>query len=260
MEAMMKAKVAFFDPKCKLNRACFPLDSIPSALRKWMQETLMGDLREPAPKDFDVVAVVKALSVLLSSKKFKIEKLFTGVGDILEAARHGIKRYVLTNMKWYSENQAYDLPKNVKPGAIKVCLTTNDDPVLAWIENAEVKLMGTRGMIPISLNATQLVCVNGRIIALYRMQATEITLKDLGTRIQPLLKKVGQIMDIPNATKAYSGCVIQNMLGSWRVNTFPDEGSCISTRLIDLEGSQIVDAKYENGVLMVIGGSDYGYP
>lgn len=253
MESMMKDKVAFFDPQCTLNRACFPLDSIPAALRSWMKETLMGDLRTAPPTDFSVVAAVRTLNVLSSSHKFEITKLFTAVGDILHVVKPNLKRTIITTHKWYVDGQAYDYNLQCKPESIHVGYTNTDLPVIAGIVDGELRLQSQKESVISHINASDVVSVNGRLIVLNRMSASEVELVDLGGRIGVRLNRVGQLLDLPGATKAFPGCVIQNMLGSWRVSTFPIKGRCISTRLIDLEDSQIVDAKYESGVLLVIG-------
>lgn len=254
MEAMMKDRVAFFDPACTLNRACYPLDSIPSALRHWMQATLMGDLRTEPPTDFNVVAVVRALNALTSSHKFEITKLFTTVGDILHVVKPGLKRVILTDKKWYVDQQAYDYPENITGGMCHVAFTSHDEPILAYLAYGMICLYRSNGEhVECSQHASSLISIHGRLICTNLQMATELELMDLGDRISIRRNVVGQILDIPNATKAYPGCLVQNMLGSWRVSTFPQKGRCIQTRLTDLEdGSQVMDAKYEAGALMVV--------
>lgn len=253
MQAMMKNRVAFFDPQCKLNKACFPLDSIPAALRAWMKSVLMGDLRDAPPIDLHVVASVQPINVISSSHKFEFTKLFTGVGDILAIARPGLRRTVLTTHKWYVDNQAYDYHLQCKPESVHIGTTNTDRPVIAGVVNGELRLQSQKEQVMCQVSANAIVSINGRLIVLNRADCFELDLVDLGGRIEVRIKRIGQLMDIPGATRAYSGCVIQNMLGSWRVLTFPSVGRCISTRLVDLEGGKILDAKYERGCLMVVG-------
>jgi hypothetical protein len=253
MEAMMKDKVAFFSPKCRLNRACFPLDSIPKALKRWMESTLMGDLREPAPLDFETVAVIKDTSRITSTKKFDVKLLFTAVGDILRVSKTPLHRVIITTLKWFINEKAQPLPQGVTPGYLHITYTDQDDPILAWIEDGKLKLYGEKGHIPVTLEASQLLTVSGRLIAISGISAIEVSIRNLTNRFQPSFQVVSQVMDLPNATKAYTGCLVQNMLGSWRVNTFPSKGKSVNTRLpSSLEDQQIVDAKYEGGALMVV--------
>jgi len=257
MEAMMQDRVSFFRPECALNRACYPLDSIPAALRRWIQSTLESDVRVPPPVDFEIVAAVRKTDVLNSSAKFDIVRLFTAVGDIISVSKPNLKRTILTTQKWFIDNQAHDYPKGVSPADVVVAYTNKDNPILAWVESGRLCLRdsGLNSFDRTVINASSVVSTtDGRLIAISNSQALEVELIDLrgdGT-VTVRTKQVGQVVDMPNATRAFPGCIIQNMLGSWRCSTFPIPGRCVMTRLIDCEGGQIVDAKYDNGALMVL--------
>lgn len=253
MESMMRDRIAFFDPACSLNRACYPLDSIPGSLRRWMKETLMGDLRTEPPKDFETVACVQKITAISVSQKFDVKKLFTTVGDIFHVSRPGLKRVILTDSKWYIDQYAFSYPACNDIRSILPCVTNSDEPVLAFIEQGRLQLWHRDNPVSCAISARGLIVIDGRLIVINHNQAIEVSLIDHTTGVFVRMKTVGQIMDLPNATTVYPGCVIQNMLGSWRVSTFPIEGRCVSTRLTDLEGGSIMDAKYERGVLMVIG-------
>ncbi len=55
------------------------------------------------------------------------------------------------------------------------------------------------------------------------------------------------------ASHLYEGCVIQSMLGSTYVSLFPEPKMGCQVRIPELDGYKIVDAKFEGGVLMVVG-------
>jgi len=62
---------------------------------------------------------------------------------------------------------------------------------------------------------------------------------------------VGKVL--ARATHLFHGVVIQNLLGAYYASTFPGEGQCVQSRLKFLDGYRIIEAKYEKGILMVMG-------
>jgi serine/threonine protein kinase len=71
---------------------------------------------------------------------------------------------------------------------------------------------------------------------------------------------VGPVASIlPQATKLYDGIAIQDMLGTWYGNVFPESGKSYQIQLSDLTSYKIVDAKYDNRVLIIIGSKNGKY-
>jgi hypothetical protein len=63
-------------------------------------------------------------------------------------------------------------------------------------------------------------------------------------------RHVGQTME--NATKMFPGVSIQNMLGKFVASVFPSSQVCYQISLDQLKGYKVVEAKYENDILVVI--------
>jgi hypothetical protein len=82
--------------------------------------------------------------------------------------------------------------------------------------------------------------------SLYRMEFLE-----LPTGTQPALKPVANVLE--NASQLFEGVVIQSLLGSCYAALLPADGTCRSIRLKELDVYLVMDARFENGVLMVIG-------
>jgi len=64
---------------------------------------------------------------------------------------------------------------------------------------------------------------------------------------------------LENASHLYEGAVIQNMLGSVFVSLFPKSKTGYQIRIPELDRYKIVDAKFDSGVLMVVGAKDGRY-
>jgi hypothetical protein len=83
------------------------------------------------------------------------------------------------------------------------------------------------------------------------LEVTKLPNRKFGT------KHVATVME--HASRLYPGVAIQNMLGSTYVSLFPRLGACYQVRLQELDGVKISDAKFEGGVLMVVGAQSGKY-
>ena len=53
--------------------------------------------------------------------------------------------------------------------------------------------------------------------------------------------------------------VYQNLLGEAHVSMFPVSGTTMQSMVPELNGYQVIDARYDRGVLMVVGARDGRY-
>jgi hypothetical protein len=64
------------------------------------------------------------------------------------------------------------------------------------------------------------------------------------------LRPVGNCLE--KATQLYPGVAIQNLLGTYYASFFPQSGQCHQIAIKELTGYKVLDAKFENGVLMIV--------
>jgi len=57
---------------------------------------------------------------------------------------------------------------------------------------------------------------------------------------------------IENAPQLFEGVALQSLLGAWYASLLTGPGRCHQVRLAELDGAQVLDAKLQGGVLMVI--------
>ena len=62
-------------------------------------------------------------------------------------------------------------------------------------------------------------------------------------------KMVSRVM--PLASRLFHGVAVQTLLGSTYVSLLTDRGKALQIRVAELDGVQVIDARYEGGVLMV---------
>jgi len=255
MVAMMRNGVTLFDDRSTLPAACYPKTVVPPALLAWIRAVLEKDvLRTPPPTDYDAVQVVQVLQAIASSRRFDIKKELTFMDDVLRVYKPFLRAAYLTNTHIYVDNHEYPLPAGVNPSTVKVGFTANKDrPVLAWIEGGQVKMHCPQlGPVDVGMNASHLLEIDGRLIVINRTQVVELNLADLDDKIRPTVFVVGQALDVPHATQVYDGVLVQNMLGAWMVSLFSEKRKSFQHNLKNLVGERIIDARYENGVLVIV--------
>jgi hypothetical protein len=64
---------------------------------------------------------------------------------------------------------------------------------------------------------------------------------------------------LPNATQLFEGVAIQNLLGAFYASFFPASSVCYQARLAELDGYQIIDARAQRNVLIVLAAQNGTY-
>jgi hypothetical protein len=84
-----------------------------------------------------------------------------------------------------------------------------------------------------------------------------MVISDLGAQTVISSSIVATVLE--NATRMYEGCVVQDLLGTTFISMFPASGSVYQKAIPDLQGYHVVEAKYDNKVLVVIGEKNGSY-
>lgn len=90
----------------------------------------------------------------------------------------------------------------------------------------------------------------GRIYVKQNDKLSEIEFIELPNKILISSSAVTSIQE--NATKLFDGVVIQNVLGSCVASMLPQYRTCHQVLLPEMKGYQIIDAKYDKNVLIII--------
>ena len=258
MEARMKANVSVFNSKTKIPKACEPLDSIPSSLKSWFESVFENGNRTNPPLDYEAVILIAAPLPPLLGKDIDIRELAEYDDSIIHYVTSYETSVVITAKSVHVNKNSFAFgQKNV---FIAFTPTTNI-PILAWLEAGSVKLFNiTRTTdIPITSSGNALLVSGGRLYIQNGTEVVEMRFLETGNRIVPTVSTVGQVLDLPEATKVFEGVILQNLLGRQVASIFPGSGVCQQVSLLELDGYQIIDAQYENGVLVVVGHKSGNY-
>lgn len=229
----MKAHHSFFRPGTEFNRACRPLSDIPTGLRGWLIDVLDNGKRGPAPD------ACGAVSVTISAVQVP-----------LQAASSGLVELKQIDMRADDITGVFGPIVNTDQ-FLYVFTPLRGTAIAVGIEDGRLVLIDDTGdTIELNFNAKRVFVSGGRAYVVSDTAVAEISFNEVNGEVRATVRKVGSIADLPT-TRTYPGCVIQNLLGKYLLSIFPESGKCYQHQLPELEGWQILDAKYESGAFVV---------
>jgi len=253
MDARMKANISIFNPKATVPAVCQSFDVIPPAMKNWLIAVLEDGQRESPPRDYSAVIarVATAVRQISGTDVFELKQLASYMHDILAVYFSTGVRVVVTTDDIVINNRQYHLPNpNIKVGFTKM-----NTPIGVWIENGMLKAHDIlrQKELQLSCAATHVTESGGRLYAVAGNSVFELQLMEQGETIMTSLRHVGNVLDVPGATQVFDGVVLQNLLGKWYASIFPKSGQCVQIKLNCLDSYQVVEAAYENHVLVIVG-------
>lgn len=253
--------ISVFNPEVRVPKVAYSVDIIPEVWRDWLKAVLEDGKRiEPPFSDIHQISIVPTISVIpKGSAKIDFNKIYEGKSKIRDGwALFGNKIYRNSDGFIYN-NRPIAMPGNLS-GA-EVGLTQRmSNPVAIAHDNGIVQYKdlssGKENSQP--LNVEQLSSSDGRVYAKIHDHVVELTFRATGNKgINMFSNIVCNVM--PRSSKLYSGCIIQNLLGSINVSMLPKSGVNYQIRIPELDGYNIVDAKASKNVLVVFGNKDGKY-
>lgn len=239
--------------------AVLPIDVIPQVYQDWYKAVLDDGKRiEPPAGLVSIIHVVTPQVKTLSGKLFDVIELnmFSRKaidGDVIKLYRSGNNLICLTSTKVYNE-KGFEAKADAN---MAIGFTSKKDiPVGFSIDESTKSIIGCRldtgeaiQTLPSVFKAESIMDYNGNI---FYKNGPHIFLLNLfdGVKLHLTSSIVANVME--NATKLFPGCAIQHMLGTYYVNIFPDDKRTFQFKLLELNRSKVVAAKYDNHVLMVV--------
>lgn len=219
------------------------------AFWQWFNAIFVRNERLAPPVDFQaVIAVVSKIKEITGTDKFDIREMFDAMSKVRAYYASRTHEVVVSSNRLYVDRLSYPLPaKKFRVGFSPI----NDIPVAIYIEDDEVKLLEIVGQKQIKFECTgkNVMSCGGKLFIQGQRDLFEVKLFEKKGHIymaQP--ESVFSIME--EATEVFQGCVVMRMLGQYIVGVLP-EGRTVKIK--ELDGYRITEAKYEKGVLMVVG-------
>lgn len=257
MDDRMMKNISVLNKEVSIPNACYPFDVMPEVYKKWLKAVLDDGKRIPPPTDLlATINLVYAINKIVGSNNFDIQELESLSGSVVDVFYHGaLKVFLTTDGLQINRTHIKDIKANVK-----IAFTPkNNSVILASIERQMLKLFdATRQRdLPVTIAATEIMEHDGRLYLKGGNNILEVQFNEMGDNILPTTKIVGQCLE--KASSFFPGVVIQNLLGSYYISLFPASGSCCQLKVKELDNYKIVDAKFDNNVLMVVGNKQGKY-
>ncbi len=246
----MEKNISVFNKEVSIPSVCYPFSVIPKIYLDWFKAVFEDGKRMLPPADLQAVSnIITTINKIVGSNNFDINEIAAFVDNIIKVKYFG-SRITITNSGVYDGNRKLcDSKPNMK--VIKTPKMGN--VICANIEYGKLKLYDAtyKKDIPVSIYASDIMECNGRLYIRSIASVLETQFSELGNNIIASFKIVGNISE--HATDFFDGVVFQNLLGAYHISLFPNSGMCYQVRIKEIDNYKIIDAKFDNGILMIVG-------
>lgn len=252
----MQQHISVFHKDVSVPGATLPFATIPDSYRRWFEALFAkGERSLPPSASAPVVVIPAAVTAPVGgTDKLDVLEIGTFEGVIVGVWTNGSTTVVATDQGVWIDGARIPVSTPRVPGC--AFSPRNGRAVLAWTMSGAVGLFdGTdrcpvtaAGMLPLS---EEYALHDGRMYLRTSGSVFEVQLNDMGTSVYPTVREVARVL--PYASRLYPGVVVQRMLGSTFVSLLVGPGAAQQGTLSELNDYRVVDAKYDGGVLMVVG-------
>jgi hypothetical protein len=246
----MQHNISVLHPEVSIPASAYPLGVIPKAYAKWYEDIFVKGHRSAPPDSFESVTLVFMPKTIVSGSSVSVELLNSLEGSIRGYFGCFNDSVIFSEKGVWLSNQRIPIP--FEPS---VCgfSDKNHRAIVGKTARQKLQLYNLTDRCPMSfdLEVLESSCYANRIYVRTVDQVREIMLQDLGSQTLVTSKLI--VNTLEHSTKLYSGVVIQNLLGSTYVNLLLSSGASNQIQLSELDAYRIMDAKFDSGVLMVLG-------
>jgi hypothetical protein len=253
LEARMKDNVSVFDSKVQVPGAMLPIDTIPQAYRDWYKAVFQDGKRlMPPTGPVALITLITKIDKIIGSNKFDIDELgdFSSWGDILNVFySFGTRLVKTTGGAMVGTLECKDVLPDDRIG-----FTPEKNHAIRGRVNGEsVDLFDLSSGQPIQdkVPGTKIFAYGGRLYTQSDEDIYEVEFMEMPLVTRANVRLVASVAH--KASRIWDGVIIQNMLDACYVSLFPDPKSHYQLRIKELEEYRLIDAKFECGVLMVVG-------
>ena len=251
LDQRMQSNVSVFDPEVRVPRSAYPLDVIPEAWRGWYRAVFeAGERTAPPVSGKAAVAVTGPIELVSGSGAVEAVEIGAFGGRVRGVWARSGRLVVATERGLFVDGRACTC---VPPAPAAVGFTPSNRPIGAYLRRGRLELVDllSGARLALELAADAVTSVEGRLYAKSGERLAEVQLHELGGKTVAAPRLAANVM--AHATRLYSGCIIQDLLGATWVGLFPRSGVTHQQHLRELDDYQVIDARYDSGVLMVLG-------
>lgn len=253
LEHRMRQHISAFDPAVSLPKICPPLNVIPSQMREWMLAVLQEGKRLPPPDprtQSPVTVATRPVSVRLFGAGLDVAELYSFEHTVLDYAESGGKQVVVTaGGVFLNGRRVLAGPQAMALAGFSPKL---DSPLSVGLNRGQVTVTWLQGgSFVLPFPANELARGVGGIYVRSRDKVFELEITETAGKPVVTGRVVANVLE--SASRLFEGCVVQSMLGSAFVSLFPRARAGYQKRITELDAYRVMDAKFQRGVLMVVG-------
>lgn len=248
-EARMKANYSIARDGVTIPSFVPPFSICPPIWWAWFTSEFDKGERNAPPTD--VVAapvVIFEVKKVKGTEQFEIKEVKVYASDVLDYLAIGGVRVTVTSKGIYES----------KANAVDPCGDTTvgvtprlNHVIAASIVEGKLKLRDStkRQDIDCDIAAESLMSYDGRIYFKQSGTVSELQFTEMMNRIMVIPRPVANVHE--TATQLFDGVAVQRLFSSFFVSVFPNADEHYPIQINELDG-QVIDAKYDNRVLMVV--------
>ena len=254
LDARMRANVSVLHEGVSVPASCLPFSVIPPNYLDWYRAVFEEGKRLPPPENVQVSVVLSVPAVRrnIGSSCFEITE--TGVFDSDIIWHDGV--VTITQESIYFDGKKYPKPQF----DVKVAVTPRlRHLVAAFMEGSKLRFrdLTVDQNIAIDVEVEEFMVSQGQF---YLKQQENIFETDFVELKQKILLGVRRAANATmKSTRLFEGLAIQNLLGATYASIPAEPGVCHQLHLLELDGYQILEAKLDRRVLMVVGTKEGRY-
>jgi len=261
IEGRMKSHVSIFNSDVRLPRSVRDFSLIPPHYKEWYVNLFEKGKRIAPPLLPGTLEIVSVeVTLIQSTDNFKITRVKDYDSDIISHRNIFGKPITKTKGRLWIGNADY----KVNPGVDVVITDTNLTEILVKVNNGSLQLKSLDQSIMIMyqvLAASKYMVVNNTLFIIHENELTEVGFNDMGSKVLVSVNATWGIM--PSTNEVFDGLIYHLVMGKpYLVIPIPKQGEktrFIETEVPELEGYKVVNAKFDNGVVMLTGYKDSKY-
>lgn len=252
----IKANVSVLNPKVIVPDAARDFSLIPSAYMDWYFKLFEKGERLLPPALPGETGVTQVRVILIqSTNSFEIKEIKEYPDEIIYYGNFFGNSITKTKKQIYINRTDY----NVSQGVEVLYVMPEMVPIFTKIEDNHIRFKSLDSQYTIkdvNIKCYQQMITNNILYLKNKGKLVEMHFEVFGNTIIPTPKKVWRTEE--QSSEMFGGVVSQSVLGDAFL-VIPYDGKCKNIKIPELDDYRIIDAKYENGVCVVIGHKDTKY-
>ena len=251
LDERMLANIPVFHKDVRYPKSCLSFDVIPQTYKNWYKAMFSEGKRLLPPEDIvEAIIIVQPVQTILGNENFDIKEIFDYKNKIIKYISVDGTRVSKTS----NGNVFIDRKLGVNTSNSYISITPRlNHIVCCGIENEELKAFDVteNKELNCTIAAEEIMDFNGRVFVKNKSTILEIDFVEFPNNIQITGVVIANVLE--NSSSFFEGGVIQNILGSYIVSLFPERNTHYQLKIDELNEYKIIEAKYDNKVLIVIG-------